>query len=46
MKLFENQEDDYRQYMEVAMLSKKVELECIFGSKPSKNPIDKKYFYL
>ena len=44
MKLFENQEDDYRQYMEVALLSKKVELECIFGSKHSKNPIDKKIF--
>ena len=44
MKLFENQENEYRQYMEVALLSKKVELECIFGSKQSKNPIDKKIF--
>tara|TARA_Y100001980_G_C14556804_1_gene350566 strand:- start:14313 stop:18128 length:3816 start_codon:yes stop_codon:yes gene_type:complete len=44
MKLFERENENFLQYIRNAILSKRVELECIFGSKPSKNPIDKRIF--
>ena len=44
MKLFEKQREEYNLYLETAINSKQVELECIFGMIQSKNPINKKIF--
>mgnify|MGYP005626728429 CR=1 FL=1 len=44
MKLFERVIENYHNYIENAVSVKDVELECIFGSTHSKNPLTKKIF--
>ena len=46
MKLFEKQSDEYKLYLETAIISKRVELECIFGMIHSKNPLTKKISFI
>ena len=44
MKVFEKESLNFYEYLKLALLEKNVELECIFGSKPFNNPIDKNKF--
>ena len=44
MKLFGKESLNFYEYLKLALLEKNVELECIFGSKPFNNPIDKNKF--
>ena len=44
MKLFNDNTEDFHTYIEHALNNENVELECIFGSIHSQNPITKRIF--